>query len=254
MRRRPIWREHVVGVALDDGGEPLQLLAGRDLTRRLHRAEHPLGILGHALHRLGVLGVDHPELRFERRPGRSRSSRRSRRRGARAGRAPMAPIGPPRARSRAARRRSAGRRGGATTPSSNASMLGTTKHSVGRVAAGRCRRRAPARWAAGGRSGPARAARGTRSSSPACTPSSAGASRPIMLPIPAQARHAPACPAKLGRRRRWSSSSSSSSPTGCIASPSVAASASSTGRSATRWRSTHPFGADGARAWWRTSR
>ena len=60
-------REHEVGVPLDHRGEPLQLLAGRGLARRLHRAEHPLGILGHPLHRFGVLRVDHPELGFERR-------------------------------------------------------------------------------------------------------------------------------------------------------------------------------------------
>ena len=64
-----------------------------------------------------------------------------------------------------------------------------------------------------------------------------------MLPIPAR----PAIPGEPRRKppAPAMSSSSSSSPTCCIASPSVVASASSTGRSATRWRSTQPFGADG---------
>ena len=58
--------EHVVGVPFDDRGEALQLLAGCVLTGRLHRAEHPFRALGHALHRLGVLRIDHPEFGLER--------------------------------------------------------------------------------------------------------------------------------------------------------------------------------------------
>ena len=55
-----------------------------------------------------------------------------------------------------------------------------------------------------------------------------------MLPIPARPGGMPGITG-IG-------SSSSSSSTVCIASPRVEASASSTGRRATRWRSTQPFG------------
>ena len=64
-----------------------------------------------------------------------------------------------------------------------------------------------------------------------------------MLPMPGEAGHRRERRARQpGHRRRSSSSASSSSSPACIAAPSVAASASSTGLSATRWRSTQPLG------------
>ena len=252
MRRRPIWVEHVVGVALDHRREPLQLLARRGLARRLHRAEHPLGALGHALHRLGILRVDHPELGFERRRvdlvarhvldreaheaaahPRHRARRRVHHLVQRDVEAQVVARERPRLlervdvrarRSRASARR---RRGS--------------------------RRPARARWATAGRSGRARAARGTRSSTP---PARRAAPARASSHHVAHPGHARPCPASPGGRPAASPASSLVVVViarVCIASPSVVASASSTGRSATRWRSTHPFGPTvGAR--WRTWR
>ena len=109
------------------------------------------------------------------------------------------------------------------------------------------------RWAAAGRSDRARAARGSRSSSRPARRGARARASDSMLPMPGMPAMARRACSRSRERRRTAprSASGSSSSSCCIASPSVVASASSTGRSATRWRSTHPFGPTVARASWR---